>query len=100
MNWRTDFASLLLEWIVKHKVNLANTLCKNWEPTGAKTNKLDFWQQDETQLQKWKIIDYIAVPIEWMTRSTVARKRAQNLTDDWPVMTLCKDTVYEGKLES
>ena len=41
-----------------------------------------------SSLQKWKIIDYVAVPIGWITRSTVARNcRAQNLTDHWPVVT-------------
>ena len=44
-------------------MKLANTVCKDLEPTRAKTNKLNFWEQDEKQLQKWKIIDYIAVPI-------------------------------------
>ena len=65
------------------------TFClQKWEPTRAKTNKRDFWEQDEKQLQKWKILDYIAVPIKWETRSTVARNcSAQDLADDWPVMT-------------
>ena len=67
------FVSLLLEWVVKHKVKSANTFFKNSEPTRAKTNKLDFCQQDEAQLQKWKIMDHVAVLTEWMTRSTVAR---------------------------
>ena len=80
--------SLLFEWVVKHLVKLANTFFKNSEPTRAKTNKLDFWQQDEAQLQKWKIMDYVAVLTEWMTRSTVARNcRAQNLADHRPLMT-------------
>ena len=61
-----------MEWITKHEVKLANTFCKKCEPTRAETNKLDFWTQDEKQLQKWKIIDYIAV---------------QNLKDHWPVIT-------------
>ena len=42
----------------------------------------------EVDLQKWKIIDYIAVPIKWETRSTVARNcLARNLADRWPVLT-------------
>ena len=57
-------------------------------PTRAETNKLNFWEQDEKQLQKWKIIDFVAVPIRRTARSTVARNcRAQNLTDHWPVAT-------------
>ena len=54
------------------------------------------------QLQKWKIIDYIAVPIKWETRSAVARNcNAQNLLDHWPVLTCVslpekKDTRHEG----
>ena len=48
-------------------------------------NKADFWKQNEHKLQKWKIIEYIAAPIQWETRSTVARHcRTQNLTDHWP----------------
>ena len=54
------FEGLLMEWITKHEIKLANTFCKNWEPTRARMNKLDFWKQSEQQLQKWKIIDYIA----------------------------------------
>ena len=78
---------MLMEWIAKHGVKLANTFCKNLG-TNESQNKLDFWMQNEQQLQKWKIIDYIAMPIMWETRSTVARNgRAQNLTDHWPVMT-------------
>ena len=54
-------------------------------------NKLDFWKQNEHQMQKWKIIDYIAVPIKWGTRSTVARNcTAQNFTDHWPLMTFVR----------
>ena len=72
----------------KHDVKLANTFCEGWDPTRAKTNRLDFWKQSEAQLQKWKIIDHIAVPINWETRSTVARNCcAQNLTDHWPMLT-------------
>ena len=26
------FESLLLEWITKHEIKLANTFCNNWEP--------------------------------------------------------------------
>ena len=55
--------TLLMEWITKHEVKLSYTFCRNWEPTRAKTNKLDLWEQDEVQQQKWKIIAYIAVPI-------------------------------------
>ena len=44
-----------MEWIAKHGIKLANTFRKNWEPTKAKTNKLDFWKQNEKQLQKRKI---------------------------------------------
>ena len=86
----SKFETLLMEWIwiKKHEIKLANTFCRSWEPTRARTNRIDFWMRREQQLQKWKIIDYIAVPISWVTRSTVARKcRAQNLTDHWPVMT-------------
>ena len=84
----SKFESLFMEWITKHEVKLANTFCKRWEPTGATTNTLDFWELDEVQLQKWKFTDNIAVPIKWETRSTVARNcNAQNLSDHWPVMT-------------
>ena len=77
-----------MEWITKHDVKLANTFCKNWEPSRAKTNKLDFREQDEIQQQKLRIIDCIAITISWLTRSTVARNcSAQHLTDHWPVMT-------------
>ena len=65
---------------------LANTFCKRWEPTRA--NRLDIWRQNEVQLQKWKIIDYLAVPIKLETRGAVARNCcAQNLTDHWPALT-------------
>ena len=38
-------------------------------------------------MQKWKIIDYIAVRIQLWAKSVVARDcRAQNLTDHWPVV--------------
>ena len=80
--------SLLMEWVTKHDVKLGNTSCRSWEPTRAKTNKLDFRKQEEGQLQKWTIIDHVAVPIQWWTRSAVARGcRAQNLTDHWPLLT-------------
>ena len=95
----SKFENVLMEWIAKHGIKLANTSCKNWEPTRAKTNKLYFWKQNEQQLQKWKIIDYIAVPIKWETRSTVVRNcRAQNLTDHWPVMTFvsCHKRMKDG----
>ena len=59
----SKFRRLLMEWITKHEVKLSNTFCRNWEPTRAKTNKLDLWEQDEVQQQKWEIIAYIAVPI-------------------------------------
>ena len=68
-----EFEELFMEWITKHDVKLANTFCKNWEPTRAKTNNMEFWEQDEQQLQKWKIINYTAVLISWPARSTVAR---------------------------
>ena len=55
------------------------------EPTRAKTDMLDICNQSERQLQKWKIIDYIAAPINWET--TVARNcSAQNLADHWLVL--------------
>ena len=83
----SKFENLPTEWIAKHGIKLSNPFCNNWEPTRARTNQLDFWQQNERQLQKWKITDHISVPIEWETRSTVARNcRAQNLTDHWLVM--------------
>ena len=86
----SKFESLLMVWVTKHEIKLASTFCKNWEPTRANTNKLEFWKQEE-ELQKWKIIDYIAVPIEWSTKSAVARDcRAQNLTDHWPMVTYVK----------
>ena len=45
----------------------------------------------EADLQKWKIIDYIAVPIKCETRSTVARNcLARNLMDHWLVLTYMK----------
>ena len=79
----SKFESLLLEGITKHEIKLTNTFCRNWEPTRAKTNKLNFWEQGEEQLQKWKII---AVRIQLWAKSVVARDcRAQNLTDHWPV---------------
>ena len=84
----SKFESLLMAWITKNEIKLANTFCRKWEPTRARTNKLDFWKQEEEQLQKWKIIHNIAVPIHWWARSAVARDcRAQNLTDHWPVVT-------------
>ena len=43
----SKFVCLLMEWVTKHEIKLANTFCKNWEPTEAKTNKLDFWKQGE-----------------------------------------------------
>ena len=84
----SKFEALLMELISKYEVKVANAFCKDWAPTRAETNKLNFWEQDEKQLPKWKIIDFVAVPIGWITRSTVARNcRAQNLTDHWPVVT-------------
>ena len=76
----SKFENVLMEWIAKHGIKLANTFCKNWNlPKPKQTN----WT-----LQKWKIIDYISVPIKWETRSIVARNcRAQNLTDHWPALT-------------
>ena len=77
-----------MEWVTKHEFKLVNTFCRKWEPTRAKTKKLDFWKQEEEQPQKWKIIDYIAVHVKWMTVCAVARDcRAQNLSDHWPVVT-------------
>ena len=66
----SKFETLLMEWIwiKKHEIKLANTFCISWEPTRARTNRIDFWKRREQQLQKWKIIDYIAVPISWVTR--------------------------------
>ena len=82
----------------EHDVKLANTFSKRWEPAGAKTNKFELWKQSETQLQKWKIIDYIAASVNWETRSTVARNWcAQNLTDHWPVLTHLKLPERKGQ---
>ena len=82
------FEGLLMDWFTKYEFKRANTLCKDGEPIRAKTNKLNYGEQDEKQLQKWKIIDYIAVPIRWVTRSTIARNsRTRNLTNHWPVGT-------------
>ena len=95
----SKFETLLMEWIwiKKHEIKLANTFCRSWEPTRARTNRIAFWMRREQQLQKWKIIDCIAVPISWVTRSTVARNcRAQNLTDHWPVMTYVRLPQKEG----
>ena len=87
----SKFESLLMEWITKQEIKLANTFCKNWEPTRARTNKLDFWKQGEQHLQKWKIIEYMAVLIKWETRSAVARNcTSQKITDHWPVMTYAR----------
>ena len=75
-----------MEWITKYELELANTFCKDWEPLRVKTKKLNIWEQDEKQLEKWKILDFIAVPIGWVTSSTVARNcRDRNLTDHWLV---------------
>ena len=60
----SKFESLLMEWITKREIELANTFCANWESTRARTNEQDFWKQSEQQLQKWKITAYIAVPIK------------------------------------
>ena len=80
-----------MEWVAKHDVKLANSFCDEWEPTRAKTNRLDFWKMSEADLQKWKISDYIAIPIKWETRSTVARNcLAHDLTDHWLVLTYIK----------
>ena len=50
------------------------------------------------QLGRWKIIDYIAVPIKWETRSAVARNCcAQNLTDHWPVLAYVRLPVKKEK---
>ena len=77
-----------MEWITKHDVKLADTFSKGWEAARTKTNRLDSGKKSETQHQKWKIIDYFAVPINWETRSTVAKSCcAQNLTDHWLVLT-------------
>ena len=57
----SKFEGLLMEWVTKYEFMLANTFCKDWESTRAKTNKLNFWEHDEKQLQTWKIIDYVAV---------------------------------------
>ena len=71
-----------MEWVTKHKVKVTNIFCKDWEPTRARTNKLNFWEQDEKQSQKWKILDHIAVPIRWVKRSTIVRNcRAPNVTN-------------------
>ena len=87
----SKFETLLMECITKHEIKLANTFWENWEPTRARTSKLDYWKQSEQQLQKWKIIDHIAVPIMGETRSTVARNcTAQNLTDHWSLMTYAR----------
>ena len=51
-----------MELITKYEIKVANTFCKKWAPTRTRTTKLDFWKQSEQQVQKWKIIDYIAVP--------------------------------------
>ena len=56
---------------------------QGWELTREKTEELDFWKQNETEIQKWEIIDYIATPINCGTCSTMAR----NLTDHWLVLT-------------
>ena len=82
------FAHVLMEWISQHGIKLENTVCTSWEPARARTTNLDFWEQSEQQLKKWKIIDNIATPMKWETKSTVARNcRAQNLTDHRPVVT-------------
>ena len=87
----SKFESLLMNWVTKHEVELANTFCRSWEPTRAKTNKLDSWKHGGEQLKKWKIIDYIAVLIQMWAKSAGARDcRAQNLTVHWPVVTFVR----------
>ena len=74
-----------MEWVTKHKVKLTNIFCKDWEPTRAKTNKLKFWEQDETQLQKWKILDHIAVTIWWKEARSqeIAELQTLQITGRW-----------------
>ena len=89
-----------MEWITKHEIKLANTFCKNWEPTRARTNRIVFCKQSEQQLQKWKIIDYIVVPISWEKKKYHGQKlqgskRYRSLASDY----LCKVTTEERKLE-
>ena len=35
----SKFEGLLMEWVTKHEVKLANTFCNGWEPTKAKDEK-------------------------------------------------------------
>ena len=75
----SKFKRYLMKWVTKHDVKLANAFCDLWDPQEQKTNRLDFWKMTETDLQKWKIIDYTAVPIKWETSGTEARNcLAQN----------------------
>ena len=56
--------------------------------TEQRQSSLTFWKQNLTQLQKWSIVDYIAVPFNLETMSAVARDCfAQNFTDHWLVLT-------------
>ena len=67
-------------------------------PKEQRRTSLTFWEQNETQLPEQKIIDYIAVPINSETRSTVERNcSAQNLTDHWPVLTQKKLPERKGQ---
>ena len=53
------------ESLTKHDVKLTNTFSMGGPLQVQRQTYLIFWKQSETQLQKWKIIDYIAVPINW-----------------------------------
>ena len=50
---------------------------------------IGFWEESEEELQKWKILDYVCLPVEWATRSTIARiLSSQRVIDHWPVVTI------------
>ena len=85
------FEGYLMEWVTKHNIKLDNTFFDDWHPTRARRIGLNSWKMSEDELQQWKIIDYIASPSNWESRSTVARYCwAQNKTDHSPVITHVK----------
>ena len=54
----SKFECLFIEWITKHEIKLA----KIGNLRGPGQTYWIFWKRSEQQLQKLKIIDYIAVP--------------------------------------
>ena len=88
MNWRASLRTCSWSGLQSMESSLQTHSVKIGNLPKPKQTNWTFGCRMNNNCRSGKIIDYIATPIKWETRSTVARNcRAQNPTDHWPAMT-------------